>query len=588
MVTLEEDLKAHLERFHTAPFLFVGSGFSRRYLGLEDWQGLLRRFAAPTSRPYEYFRSSANGLLPAIATEIAKELHSIWWAAPEFADSRTRYSEDATTRESALKIEIARYLETVGTSVTTDPDLQAELALLQGVTIDGIVTTNWDLLLEHLFPDMEVYVGQDELLFSASHGVGEIYKIHGCCSNPNSLVATAADYERFEARNPYLAAKLLTVFAEHPIVFIGYSLNDPNISAILQSIAVCLTNDNIGQLRDRLILVRWDATAAAYRWEDSTIVAEGFPIPVKILVTNSFHDVFSCLAGLKRKFPAKVLRRLKQHVYELVHDNDPADRLHVVDIDSDADLSKIKVVYGVGLKVEGRSVRLSSDPAASPVRLSNDPDAPVLPFQAPPAEGAYTNLQEELGAMLRAWSADSQAYIARSRMRAFYAARKELQLSKDALRCLLVSAMHHGAPFHYWAHRLGRSDLIPMVREEIKLDLHPRIRAACRLAFAITMSDGADMLDQIKKGSRLVDVRHLAERLGNLLARVTTIYSEYRSPAKSIHHVGGEVIAIEIATLFEDPDKVERVLSHLATLSDPQSQARLKQLDAYFYGSRIT
>jgi hypothetical protein len=90
-----------------------------------------------------------------------------------------------------------------------------------------------DLLLEDIFPDFEVFVSQDELLFSSSQGIGEIYKIHGCCSKPNSLVATKEDYERFDERNPYLAAKLLTVFAEHPIIFLGYSLNDRNISSIL-------------------------------------------------------------------------------------------------------------------------------------------------------------------------------------------------------------------------------------------------------------------------------------------------------------------------------------------------------------------
>src|SRR6185436_3960340 len=106
-MSLQDDLQTHLEQFHTAPFLFVGSGLSRRYLGLEDWDGLLQRFAALTDRPYEYFRSSGNGVHPAIASEIARELHEVWWQSPTFEDSREKYRSDAKNRESALKIEIA-------------------------------------------------------------------------------------------------------------------------------------------------------------------------------------------------------------------------------------------------------------------------------------------------------------------------------------------------------------------------------------------------------------------------------------------------------------------------------------------------
>jgi hypothetical protein len=588
-MSLEVDLRTHLEQFHTAPFLFVGSGLSRRYLGTEDWEGLLRRFAAMTGRPYEYFRASANGVYPEVASEIARELHPIWWSSANFEASRAKYPHDSKNRESALKIEISRYLEQVGETRLTDPLLAQELEVLPRVTIDGIITTNWDLLLEQLFPEFPKYVGQDELLFSPTHGVGEIYKIHGCCSKPNSLIATSGDYLRFRERNSYLAAKLLTVFAEHPIVFLGYSLIDTNITDILQSIAVCLTTENIDKLRDRLVLVRWDPQAETYRWEDSVVVASGFSIPVKTVTTNSLLSVYECLASLPRKFPARILRRLKEHVYELVHDNDPADRLYVVDIDDDnVDLAKVKVVYGVGLSVEGRKVRLSSDPDAEPVRVTNDPTAPAIPYRIELDASTYSSLQEELEAFVRAWRSDPLAYIARSRLDAFYAERLKLASSEDGFSCLLISAMHQqGTPIHYWALKIGRRRLVPLLKHEIELDLFPRIRRAARLAFAIGMSEGRDMLELIVKKSKHVAVRTLASRLLKRLDQSPTIHAEYRSPVRSTHSIEGTDVTLDVATLFDHPEQVELVLSFLTGQSDHKSRTRLKQLDAYFYGTKL-
>src|SRR5690606_6641190 len=107
-----------------------------------------------------------------------------------------------------------------------------------------------------LFPDYKVYVGQEALLVSQPSNIGEIFKIHGCCSKPNSLVITKADYDGFSTKRAYLAAKLLTIFVEHPIVFIGYSLQDKNIQGILSSMVVALGDRAVERLHENLIFIQ--------------------------------------------------------------------------------------------------------------------------------------------------------------------------------------------------------------------------------------------------------------------------------------------------------------------------------------------
>jgi len=278
---------------------------------------------------------------------LAEDFHEHWWVDAHFAESRDAHADEITARDSALKLEVAAYLAGVPERIVEGAPFDEELRLLREATIDGIITTNFDGLLETLRADLRLYVGQDELLFSDPTGIGEIYAIHGHHSQPDSLVLTAEDYERFDARNPTWPPKLLTIFVEHPVVFLGYSLTDRNVQRVLVDIARCLSNERIEALRDRLIFVNWSPDARP-SMASTVISAEGFAIPVLSITAPEFVAVFTALTRVERRYSVRLLRHLREQVYELVRTEDPAGRVYVTDIAEDTDPEDIDVVLGVG------------------------------------------------------------------------------------------------------------------------------------------------------------------------------------------------------------------------------------------------
>lgn len=348
-MSIEAKLTEHLKKFGTAPFLFVGSGLSRRYIGLEDWERMLRRFAAGLPHPFEYYKARANGNLPAAASLLADAFFEIWWNDAKYEISRDSFKDHVSDNASCIKYEIAQYIASKKYAAGADTQIDKEVELLKSAVVDGVITTNWDTVLESIFPDFEVYIGQEQILFSASQGIAEIYKIHGCVTEPNSLVLTGADYEDFNSRNPYLAAKLLTIFVEHPVIFLGYSLSDDNIREILRQIASCLTNDNIQQLQDRLIFVQHDAANKGDSFETSVMTIGQYTVPVTIIRTNDYTRVYQPISALRRRFSARLLRKMKEHIYDLVKSNDPKEKLAVIDINDADDFDDLEVVYGVGV-----------------------------------------------------------------------------------------------------------------------------------------------------------------------------------------------------------------------------------------------
>jgi hypothetical protein len=348
-IDIEKELAEILSESLSAPFLFIGSGFSRRYLNLPDWKGLLSHFS--NSMPFDSYLGTADNDLPKAALALAHDFSSEWW---KLNKERTDIYQSANwihAVETPLKYEIAQYLSQVDIKSKIQDNEELKELLNENVVIDGIITTNWDKLLENLFPKLKVYTGQSDLFFKHPQSIGEIFKIHGCISKYSSLILSKNDYENFNKKNAYLAAKLLSIFLENPVIFIGYSITDKNITDLLELIADMMeSSEQLERLGKNLIFLTRPSN------DKEAIESVLMPVGERKLYfthirTNDFSKVYKALQHSERKIPVHLLRIFKEQIYNIVKTTEEADRrIAVKDFDeATADNSEIEFVVGVGV-----------------------------------------------------------------------------------------------------------------------------------------------------------------------------------------------------------------------------------------------
>lgn len=351
------DMQELIKGFATTPFLFIGSGFSRRYYNLPDWAGLLRVFAQRLNNDefaYNGYLSKArsgsvsdDNLLPRVAELIQKDFDERWFKSPAFRKLNDKYLPFVHQEQSPFKVEIAQYIDENSRIATGKEDELSLLKELSSKSLAGIITTNYDCLLENETDGYKSFVGQEELVFSAIQGWAEIYKIHGSITNPASIIITENDYRYFDKYCPYLASKLMTIFMEYPIIFIGYSLNDPNVRAILQSIVECLTKENLEKLQNRFVYVEWVAGKSDIEISDASITICDKIIRMTSIKTDNFSAFFKALSNKRASLPAKLIRLFKQEFYTYALTNQPTANIRVAGID-DERIGDEELVLAIG------------------------------------------------------------------------------------------------------------------------------------------------------------------------------------------------------------------------------------------------
>ena len=101
-----------------------------------------------------------------------------------------------------------------------------------------VVTTNFDKLYEGLCHEPEYitfdYTDTRSIIGSIKAPENIIIKAHGSIDDTEKLIFTAKQYYQAQEQYPEFYHLMTALFLTHTVVFLGYSLNDPDINLLLQ------------------------------------------------------------------------------------------------------------------------------------------------------------------------------------------------------------------------------------------------------------------------------------------------------------------------------------------------------------------
>ena len=341
---ISTDVATQIEQLRCQPVLFFGSGISRRYFSAPNWVELLQSLASDCpliDKDYAYYAQSCSSE-PQIGSIFAETYKEWAWSTGknQFPDHLfdPSVSPDAFLKHAAAAV----FKEKCPASLADiDADFSGEIAALQDIKPHAVLTTNYDTLLEAVFPDHAVVVGQSALK-GMPFAVGEIFKFHGCVDDIEQIVLTSEDYDTFSKKKKFIAARLLSLFNEHPMLIVGYSANDPNVQAILSDIDEALGLP--GSLIENIYFVEFDAEAegkSSLPTEKLIQIADNRSVRVKLIVASDFEWVFRAFESLENlhSVPPSFMRAILARSYELVRTDMPRTQL---DVDFDFLKRKLK------------------------------------------------------------------------------------------------------------------------------------------------------------------------------------------------------------------------------------------------------
>ncbi|MCD8294096.1 MAG: SIR2 family protein [Clostridia bacterium] len=248
--------------FGKAPLIFAGPGFPGRYIGLPGREELVEHFARKIKNEgkvmSEYYSKArvpgkSMDLLSIAAGLIEEDYNARWREDPSIRHTDPEAEKRIAEGMSPFRTELAAYLNSFSAVIESRREEYDLLRSLCGSGISGFITTNYDTFLESLAPDFQICYGQG-LLRQPVHGKGEILKLLGSVSMPESILITQKDYDAFDKEKDLLIRSLLPVFLEYPVIFMGFSTRN-NAYRIIDWIASGLADSEMKAFENRFAII---------------------------------------------------------------------------------------------------------------------------------------------------------------------------------------------------------------------------------------------------------------------------------------------------------------------------------------------
>jgi SIR2-like domain len=315
------NIQEFIGNYKNHPILFIGTGFSLRYLSNSfSWDSLLSNISLELTGNREAYldiksRSQIEGEYK--YDKVAAELERLFNDnLSTDRDGKFKEINDIFYEKMEKGINLSRfkiYITKLLSNIAVKEDKVDEIGELIKTrkNIGSIITTNYDTLIENFF-EFDPLIGNSILL---SNPYGSVYKIHGCVSNAEELIITEKDYDSFESKYELIRAQLLSLFIHNPVIFIGYSISDKNVQKILKTIfSYVPTNSELAKkIRDNFLLVEYEPKSQSTTIVEHDIyIGAGTTIRINKIKTDNYSEIYTSLAELILPVSAMDIRKVQK------------------------------------------------------------------------------------------------------------------------------------------------------------------------------------------------------------------------------------------------------------------------------------